>query len=653
MVGVILFCLLITSFVSVCGMSTFRSAAFEGVGSIEKPYEIWTEEDLIRFSDVVSRGETSACAKLMCHIQMKNRQLWIPIGSEDAPYNGTFDGQYYVISGLEYETSDSYSGLFGVIGENGIITGVGLENITYTAGSYVGGVAGKNGGIIRDCFCEGNITSKKKNAGGIAGENIGVIENCYHIGSVIARDPGAGGIVGANPVAKTSVFNTYHLGEVFVNDANSDSSSHMLIGGHIASDVCLIENCFYLNSDSNSAYGTDIFYDENSPLFSAPHKDLDFQNGIVANLLTTYAQSQLPGHSLWTVNENKTVLSAFIMAQSVQTTTTTEITTTTTTSTVTSAVTFGSTVTSISAQSVLVSESSAQEGTTMTADLTDASTSHAFTVTKSTTFTTTKQSTINISTVPTTTGVTSHKTSTTQAETSMVTTSTMRTTTKPPITSTFTVPTTAGVTSHVISATQVETSMVAPSTTQTTTKPPITSTSTVPTTVSVTSHVTSTTQAETSMAATSTMQTTTKPLITSTSTAPTTAGVTSHVTSTTQAETSMAATSTTRTTTKPLITSTYTISAQATNATSTTVSTITTTRQMRTPSTIFGDLDMDNRIGMSDLILLNKANADLVSLSEDVLLNADCNADGKCDGRDCIVLSRYLICLIDALPDIA
>ena len=56
---------------------------------------------------------------------------------------------------------------------------------------------------------------------------------------------------------------------------------------------------------------------------------------------------------------------------------------------------------------------------------------------------------------------------------------------------------------------------------------------------------------------------------------------------------------------------------------------------------------------MSDLILLNKANADLVSLSEDVLLNADCNADGKCDGRDCIVLSRYLICLIDALPDIA
>ena len=54
---------------------------------------------------------------------------------------------------------------------------------------YAGGIVGRNekGGIIKDCFNAGNVTSGYQNAGGIAAACYGTIENCMNTGIVAVR----------------------------------------------------------------------------------------------------------------------------------------------------------------------------------------------------------------------------------------------------------------------------------------------------------------------------------------------------------------------------------------------------------------------------------------------------------------------------------
>src|SRR5689334_2481172 len=54
---------------------------------------------------------------------------FIPIGNINAPFTGTFDGQRHVINGLTSSYSPIfYSGLFGLVGQSGIVKNVGVTN---------------------------------------------------------------------------------------------------------------------------------------------------------------------------------------------------------------------------------------------------------------------------------------------------------------------------------------------------------------------------------------------------------------------------------------------------------------------------------------------------------------------------------------------
>lgn len=66
---------------------------------------------------------------------------------------------------------------------------------------------------------------------------------------------------------------------------------------------------------------------------------------------------------------------------------------------------------------------------------------------------------------------------------------------------------------------------------------------------------------------------------------------------------------------------------------------------------LYGDVNLDANISLNDAVLLNKAAADTVTLSEAALKNADCNADGDVDLDDSIILLRFLVHLTDSLPD--
>ena len=76
---------------------------------------------------------------------------WQPIGTTDNPFTGTFDGQGYEIRDLFINRPDeSYVGLFGWVGEGGVIKNLGVVNTDVTGLAGVGGLIGENAGTVSD-----------------------------------------------------------------------------------------------------------------------------------------------------------------------------------------------------------------------------------------------------------------------------------------------------------------------------------------------------------------------------------------------------------------------------------------------------------------------------------------------------------------------
>lgn len=65
---------------------------------------------------------------------------------------------------------------------------------------------------------------------------------------------------------------------------------------------------------------------------------------------------------------------------------------------------------------------------------------------------------------------------------------------------------------------------------------------------------------------------------------------------------------------------------------------------------LYGDVNQDNNIEISDLVLLFKKVAGSVNLNYYSRRNADCNADAEINAADAIVLQKFLLRMIDDLP---
>ena len=114
----------------------------KGNGRAE-PYQISNREELYWFARLVNgtlenrARDKSANAILTANIIVntgvldENKNLvsenfikWEPIGTDNNPYTGTFDGKRHTISGLYFnDTKASYVGLFGYIGADNVYKG--------------------------------------------------------------------------------------------------------------------------------------------------------------------------------------------------------------------------------------------------------------------------------------------------------------------------------------------------------------------------------------------------------------------------------------------------------------------------------------------------------------------------------------------------
>lgn len=139
-----------------------EGGALRGAGTRKHPYLIQNQEDLLAFADIVNGTNgavqnTAACAIVIKSFVVSMNDSWTPMGSEDAPYTGTFIcAEDVEISDLYiYKKTSNQIGLFGYI-KNAVIDNVSLVDAMITGDTDVGGIAGVAvNSMIKNCTVSG------------------------------------------------------------------------------------------------------------------------------------------------------------------------------------------------------------------------------------------------------------------------------------------------------------------------------------------------------------------------------------------------------------------------------------------------------------------------------------------------------------------
>ena len=224
-------------------------AGMLGCGTTTPSAEIWDWYDL----DAIRNNLAASCF-LMCSLDSTTdgyKELasetanqgrgWQPIGTQDKAFTGTFDGQGFEISDLYIGRVDTgHVGLFGFVGEKGVIKNVGVVN-AYVVGEFcVGGLVGINWGTVSNSYSDGSVSGTDQ-VGGLVGGNGGSVSNSYSMGSV-SGDRHVGGLVGAS---NGPVSNSHFAGSV-----SGESRIGGLVGGMSGSTV---SNSYFTGSVSGSS----------------------------------------------------------------------------------------------------------------------------------------------------------------------------------------------------------------------------------------------------------------------------------------------------------------------------------------------------------------------------------------------------------------
>ncbi len=139
---------------------------------------------------------------------------WTPIGGDDAPFNGVFDGNGHTIRGLNVPDAAS-PGLFGNLGKNGTIRNLIVRGVV-TGGTQAGYGAMATGGIcsvsegkIQNCGFYGEVTTTDEDAGllgvgAIVGYGDGSADNSWYYCTGTSNEVG---VVGEDSTASNCYTN--------------------------------------------------------------------------------------------------------------------------------------------------------------------------------------------------------------------------------------------------------------------------------------------------------------------------------------------------------------------------------------------------------------------------------------------------------------
>lgn len=173
-----------------------------GDGTSNTPYLLSTAADLATLAN--TSADWGKWFILTADVDLQSTPWATPIGSRTVPFTGVFDGAGHRLKGLVINDTAASSrplGLFGVLGDLALVERLQLvaPSVQSVGNMSVGALAGElaPGATIQQCSVEQGLVSTPSSdaAGGLAGDNGGTVRECYSTATVKALGL-AGGLLG-------------------------------------------------------------------------------------------------------------------------------------------------------------------------------------------------------------------------------------------------------------------------------------------------------------------------------------------------------------------------------------------------------------------------------------------------------------------------
>lgn len=153
----------------------------DDVPVVDDTYYIYTSAQLAGLAKLVDEGGFSGSAMLMHDLDLSSYN-WVPIGSLDHHFEGTFDGNGHTISNLLLsDDSATYAGLFGYVG-SGTISNVTIRGFEIHGSDHVAVLAGYLGAEAENIRITGidneRTVSGNRFVGGLAGVIASDVTGC-------------------------------------------------------------------------------------------------------------------------------------------------------------------------------------------------------------------------------------------------------------------------------------------------------------------------------------------------------------------------------------------------------------------------------------------------------------------------------------------
>lgn len=121
-----------------------------------------------------------------------NTHEWLPIGCEEYPFEGIFEGNNHTIYGVYIKEDKDYQGFFGKCSKESRIENLNFVAAYVSAESYVGTIAGESEGLINGCSVYSSLCEGKRYVGGVGGK-ANVVANTFSMSCITNRYEGKEG----------------------------------------------------------------------------------------------------------------------------------------------------------------------------------------------------------------------------------------------------------------------------------------------------------------------------------------------------------------------------------------------------------------------------------------------------------------------------
>jgi hypothetical protein len=225
-----------------------------GSGTAADPYLVATAAQLDKV-----RNHLDKHFRQVAHIDLgvapwNEDKGWTSIGTVSDPldyevsetFSGSYDGNNFIIRNLTIDANDPVSqmgshGLFGFVGEAGLLERIKLEGVNIRGRDFTGALAGKNSGTVRGSSATGQIEDTEgfdaRNVGGLVGMNAGWVMESFSAVTVESYE-NFGGLVGNN-TSGAIIKNCYSTGNVTRSQEVSINGA-----GLVGLNAGLIQNCY-------------------------------------------------------------------------------------------------------------------------------------------------------------------------------------------------------------------------------------------------------------------------------------------------------------------------------------------------------------------------------------------------------------------------